>query len=697
MNSVKVNSTWIYVIFVALVIVGVSVISKAAMLQLNPDKNATELAMSFTSKIREIAPTRGQIWSSDGSLLATTVSEYELRWDSKAIQDDEEWTKAVDSIAIVLATFDQDKSAGDYKRLFKSATKKGSRYELLGKHLTFEEVKRFKQLSFVRKGQNKTGFLFKETKKRVKPYGSLAARTIGIFRDQNNVGLELTYDSILAGRPGKQLQELIPGNVWKPMTDEFIQEPVPGMDIIATIDVHLQDVAEHALRKQLDSLNGEWGCAILMEVETGFVRAIANLGRTKDSTYSELINYAISQSVEPGSTMKLMSLMAAMESGKIEVMDTVNTGNGQRNFNGVTLHDSHKGGYGSISIEQVFAKSSNVGTALAVRKAFASEPQMFLDYLNGFGLGTPLGIDLEGEGRPSVYASVKDSKWSANSLTQMSIGYEVAFTPIQILSFYNAVANNGNLVRPSFVEAIRSKSGQVQKIEPVVLRKEICNEKTLQQCRLMMEAVGKPGGTAFEAFKNSPYHVAGKTGTCWLWKNGSYQDNRYRASFVGYFPADKPKYSCIVVVEDPRGLYYASQVAAPVFRELADKIYSTSLDIHGNNLVKGENRFAPKVKSGRSKNLHMLSDAFHLPIVKKDNGTDWAYPILEGDQTVLAGMQVREGIVPNCMGMGMRDAIQALQDAGYKYRVTGKGKVVAQSVVAGTALKKGNVILIRLQ
>ena len=240
-----------------------------------------------------------------------------------------------------------------------------------------------------------------------------------------------------------------------------------------------------------------------------------------------------------------------------------------------------------------------------------------MDYLNGFGLGTPLGIDLEGEGRPSVYASVKDSKWSANSLTQMSIGYEVAFTPIQILSFYNAVANQGNLVRPSFVQATRSKGGQVNVIEPTVLRKSICNEETLQQCRQMMEAVGKPGGTAFEAFKNSPYKVAGKTGTCWLWKNGSYQDNRYRASFVGYFPADKPKYSCIVVIEDPRGLYYASQVAAPVFRELADKIYSTSLDIHGNNLVKGDKRFAPQVKTGKSKNLHLLSDAFHLPISKR--------------------------------------------------------------------------------
>lgn len=697
MSSVKVNSLWIYGIFVVLVLIGIGVISKAAMLQWSPDKTATDLAMSFTSKIREIAPTRGQIWSSDGSLLATTVSEYELRWDSKAIQNEEEWNEALDSITIVLATFDQGKSAGDYKRIFKSALRKGSRYELMGRHLTFEEVKRFKQLTYVKKGQNKTGFLFKETKKRVKPYGSLASRTIGLFRGANNVGLELSYDSILAGRPGKQLQELIPGNVWKPMTDEFIQEPIPGMDIIATIDVHLQDVAEHALRKQLDSLNGRWGCAILMEVETGYVRAIANLGRNADSTFSEVDNFAVRYPVEPGSTMKLMSLMAAFEEGTIDVNDTVNTGNGERNFNGVTLHDSHKGGYGSISVEQVFAKSSNVGTALAVRKTFASQPQKFLDYLNGFGLGTPLGIDLEGEVSPSVYASVKDAKWSANSLTQMSIGYEVAFTPMQILAFYNAVANNGNLVRPSFVQAIKKSNGQIETKSPVVLRKEICKESTIQQCRQMMEAVGKPGGTAFEAFKNSPYKVAGKTGTCWLWENGKYQDNRYRASFVGYFPADKPKYSCIVVIEDPHGLYYASQVAAPVFRELADKIYSTALDIHGNNLVKTDKQYAPHFKAGMSKNFHLLSQKFQLPIVKKDNGSDWAYPSTENEKMVMTGMNVREGFVPNCMGMGMRDAIQAIQNAGYRYKIQGKGKVVGQNILAGTPMKKGSVIVIQLQ
>ncbi|MEN9333283.1 MAG: hypothetical protein RLY35_463 [Bacteroidota bacterium] len=696
-STVKINSTWTYVIFVALVLVGVSIIGKGAMLQFIPDENSTELASSFTSKVRSIEPTRGQIWSSDGSLLATTVSEYSLRWDTQAIQDKEEFEKAKDSLAEVLHAIDDKRSKRDFVRVLDNAVRKKSRYELLLKHLTFQEMNAFKKLSFVKKGRNKTGFVFEETKKRVKPYGSLASRTVGLFRESDNVGLELSYDSILSGRPGKQLQELIPGSVWKPMTDEFIQEPIPGLDIIATIDVHLQDVAEHALRKQLDSLNGEWGCAILMEVETGYVRAIANLGRTKDSTYSELMNYAISQSVEPGSTMKLMSIMAALEEGSISIEDTVNTGNGERTFNGFTLHDSHKGGYGSITIKDVFAKSSNVGTALGVRKAFASKPQKFLDYLNGFGLGSTLGIDLKGEGKPSIYASVKDENWSANSLTQMSIGYEVAFTPIQILAFYNAVANGGKMVRPSFVQGIKQSNGKISVVEPVVLRDNIASEHTLEQGKKMMEGVGEPGGTAYEAFKQSPYKVAGKTGTSWLWKNGVYQLNRYRASFVGYFPADKPKYSCIVVIEDPHGIYYASKVAAPVFRELADKIYATTLDIHGNNWVAKGPTIMPSMRPGMVKNSHALMTAFGLPVIPKDIGSDWSYLSRDEQSASLVAMNVREGLVPNCMGMGMRDAIQALHHAGYHYKVSGKGRVVGQGVLPGTAVKKGSTIHLQLQ
>jgi cell division protein FtsI (penicillin-binding protein 3) len=338
-----------------------------------------------------------------------------------------------------------------------------------------------------------------------------------------------------------------------------------------------------------------------------------------------------------------------------------------------------------------------VGTALGVRKAFASKPQKFLDYLNGFGLGSTLGIDLKGEGKPSVYASVKDENWSANSLTQMSIGYEVAFTPIQILAFYNAVANGGKMVRPSFVQGVKQSNGKVSVIEPVVLRDNIASEHTLEQSKKMMEGVGEPGGTAYEAFKQSPYKVAGKTGTSWLWKNGVYQLNRYRASFVGYFPADKPKYSCIVVIEDPHGVYYASKVAAPVFRELADKIYATTLDIHGNNWVAKGPTVMPSIRPGMVKNSHALMTAFGLPVIPKDNGSDWNYLSRDDQSASLLAMNVREGLVPNCVGMGMRDAIQALHQAGYHYKVTGKGRVVGQGVLPGTAVKKGSTIHLQLQ
>jgi cell division protein FtsI (penicillin-binding protein 3) len=434
-----------------------------------------------------------------------------------------------------------------------------------------------------------------------------------------------------------------------------------------------------------------------MEVETGYVRAIANLSRTKDSTYAENFNYAVAELCEPGSTMKLASLMAAMQEGTIDLQDTINTGGGERNFNGVVLHDSHQGGYGSISVEQVFEKSSNIGTALAVRKSFASKPQSFLDMLQSFGLGSSLGVDIPGEVMPMVYNSTKNKKWSANSLTQMSIGYEVSLTPLQVLAFYNAVANNGNLIRPLFVQEIRKPGGVVEKKGQVVLRNNICSPEVLAQCRKMMEGVGEPGGTAEEAFRNSPFKVAGKTGTCRLWKNGDYVPNHYRASFVGYFPAEKPKYSCIVVIEDPRGVYYASKVAAPVFKELAGKVYATNLDIHGNNLVKSDKPFIPTFRAGRGKDGRLVSQVMNIPVQTWDNGSEWFSPRYDNGVLAMAPMNVKQGVVPNVLGMGMRDAVMALEQCGAKVKISGHGHVISQSMAPGSALKKGSVIQIGLQ
>jgi len=481
------------------------------------------------------------------------------------------------------------------------------------------------------------------------------------------------------------------------MTDEFIQNPVPGCDIVSTIDVHLQDVAEHALKKQLDTLQASWGCAILMEVETGYVRAIANLKRSKDGSYSEVENFAAYRSVEPGSTMKLASLMACLEEGTITIGDTVNTGNGVRVFNGKAMHDSHEGGYGALSLEQVFEKSSNVGTALATKKVFGKTPQQFLNRLQGFGLGSPLGIELVGEAKPGLYTSIEDPKWSGNSLTNMSIGYEVSFTPLQMLAFYNAVANNGNLIKPLFVQEFRYSNGRREKREVEIIRERICSESTLKQCRKMMEGVGEKGGTADAAFRTSPYKVAGKTGTCRLWENGSYQENRYRASFVGYFPAENPKYSCLVVIEDPQGMYYAALVAAPVFKELADKIYSTSLEIHGNNFTHLGNGKVPVVRPTQSKDLSLLSEAFHLPYRGQTVNSVWTVPVNNGEQFSVQSKSVEVGKVPSVQGMGLRDALMALEHCGYTVKVKGKGHVVQQSILPGTMIKKGGTITIQLQ
>jgi cell division protein FtsI (penicillin-binding protein 3) len=357
-------------VFIALALLAGAIIVKVFLLQALPDPRALEIARNFTYKVNDIEPVRGQIISSDGSLLATSVPEYEIRWDSKAPYDLQLYRQKVDSMALGFSRLLGDRSAAAYRELFANARRKGLRYVLIADHIDYNQLQVIKSLPFIRHGRFKSGFIFTERSKRKKPLGTLAARTIGLEREDNKVGLELAYNDLLAGKKGKQLQERIPGGVWKPMSDEFIAEPEPGCDLIATIDVHLQDVAHSALRRQLEYHNAAWGCAILMEVETGYVRACANLMKDPATgEYEELLNLAISQSIEPGSTMKLASLMACLDEGDIEPEDTVNTGNGIAYFHKKPMKDSNwdKGGNGVLTVEETFEKSSNIGTARIVK------------------------------------------------------------------------------------------------------------------------------------------------------------------------------------------------------------------------------------------------------------------------------------------------------------------------------------------
>ena len=502
-----------WMLFSAICILAVSIIIKVFVIQLFPDDQAQQLAQNFTYKINEIAPVRGQIISSDGSLLATSVPEYEIRWDAKAGYDQEEFRTKLDSLALCFSRLFGDKSSGEYKAIFKKALKDGNRYSEIRDHVNYNDLQEVKKFPFIRKGQFKSGFVFIQKYVRDQPFGSLAARTIGMERQENKVGIELAYDELLSGKKGKQLQEKIAGGVWKPMSTDFIEEPEPGCDIVTTIDIHLQDVAHAALRRQLQEHGAAWGCAVLMEVETGFVRAIANLSKNPETgDYTERLNWAIRESVEPGSTMKLASLMACLDDGLIELDDSVSTGNGIAYFYDKPMKDSNykEGGNGTISVEQVFEKSSNIGTAMLVRDSYAKNPQKFIDKLNSFGVQDPLNIDLAGETPPRLYKSIKDKGWSGLSLTQLAIGYETQCTPLQTLAFFNAVANDGKMVRPQFIEEIRRNGRIIEESEPIVIRDGFCKKETLRECRKMMEGVMEKGGTADKVFASSPYSVAGK-------------------------------------------------------------------------------------------------------------------------------------------------------------------------------------------
>ncbi len=701
-NNSSMVYTRAYMVFAGLCVLALAIIVKVFVLQIFPSEDAQKLASNFTYKVNEIEPVRGRIISSDGSVLASSVPEYEIRWDSKAAYDKEEYRAKIDSLTWCLSRLFGDKSAAGYRALFKEAHASENRYALIHDHVNANQLQALKKFPFARKGQFKSGFVYVEKQKRDHSFKELATRTVGYGRPENEVGIELAYHDLLAGKKGKQLQEKIPGGYWKPLTDDYVEEPETGSDIVTTIDIHLQDVAHNALIRELTKNSAQWGCAILMEVETGYVRAIANISKNEAGVYGENLNMAISHSVEPGSTMKLASIMAALDDGLIEMEDSVATGHGEIMLEGRRLTDSNldKGGNGTITAEQVFEKSSNIGTALLTKRAYGNNPQKFLDKLNSFGINQKLDIDLYGENAPTLYKNVKEQGWSGVSLTQLSIGYETSCTPLQTLAFYNAIANDGVMVRPQFVQEILKNGRTIEERDPIVLHKNFCKSSTIKKAKQMMEGVMEEGGTADWVFKNSPYKVAGKTGTCKIHANGAYQDNRYRASFVGYFPADDPKYSCIVVIHDPRsGVYYGSAIAAPVFKELADKIYSTQMEFHDfevetDSLVIAQARI-PVSKNGNWKDLQTVFKGLGIPSEKQGDG-EWAYTSSQKDSVAVSIRSPKEGLVPNVVGMGLQDALYLLENKGMHVQVFGYGTVKRQSIQAGTAIKTNPYITIEL-
>ena len=657
---------------------------------------------ALTRNYREIDAVRGNIYASDESLLATSIPKYEVRFDANTdALTDAYFNEHVDSLALKLAELFPENSMSEYLTDLKMARAKGKRYHLIKRNVKFTELKILKDFPIFRKGKYKGGFIHVQQNRRVRPFKILAARTIGYEREGSKpVGLEGAYSKELSGVKGERWMQKISGGVWMPISENGGKEPEDGSDVYTTIDVNIQDVAENALLNQLEKHQADHGCVALMEVATGDVKAIANLKRNKNGTYYESYNYVVGESTEPGSTFKLASLMAAFEDGYLDLDDRVDTENGVTKFYDHVMRDSHKGGYGTISIKEAFVKSSNVGISKEINRVYGANPQGFVDRLYKMNLNKKLGIEIAGEGAPLI-RSTNDKYWSGVSLPVMSIGYEVQMTPLQILTFYNAVANNGKMVKPRFVTEIRQSGKLVKEYETEVINNSICSKKTIQMVKEMLEGVVEEG-TA-RNLKNSRYKIAGKTGTAQIAnaKYGYKYESKvsHQGSFVGYFPADNPKYTCIVVVNAPsNNVYYGNLVAGPIFKEVADKVYASSIQIHDQ--LKEKAHFAasriPYAKNGSYEDLSKVYAALEIKTAQEGVDPEWA-KVATGEKKVnVYKKRIPEIYVPDVTGMSIKDALYILENKGLSVQFSGKGVVKKQSISPGEKMVKGKNIILEL-
>ncbi len=699
--SIKRDIIWrVGVLYFVVLLFTFTIIGRVLYLQVFEGETWRSKSNKGTLKDITIEPNRGDIYASDGRLLATSVPYYEIRMDlSTKVIDKEIFNNKVDSLAICLSKLFQDKSAERYKKELIREREKGNRYYLLQREVTYIELKKLRNFPIFRLGRFKGGLIVMQDNKRIMPHHNLAARTIGYSQDVS-VGIEGSFDHYLKGVVGLKLMQKLSGGVWMPIDDRNAVEPKDGKDILTTIDVNLQDVAEQALLRQLLKVHAHHGCAVLMEVKTGEIKAISNLQRSEDGSYSETYNYAVGESTEPGSTFKLASLIAAFEDKYIDLYDTFNTGKGSIKFYDVVLNDSKKGGYGNISVKQIFEYSSNVGISKIITTCYKKREKQFIERLYSMNLNESLDVDIRGEGQPYIKYPT-DPSWSGISLPWMSIGYEVQLTPLHILTFYNAVANNGKMVKPKFVKAVMDHGKIIRSFKTEVINPSICSKQTIVKAKLMLEGAVEEG-TA-KNLKNPDFKIAGKTGTAQI-ANKKYGYNHdigvsYQASFVGYFPADNPKYSCIVVVNSPsRDVYYGNLVAGPVFKEIADKVYATSIDIQTAQKKVEENNDIqiPYTKNSFKTDLEHVLTELGIPYKDEEVASDWVITQRKESTIELQNRFVKKGVVPNILGMGAKDAIYILENAGLKVVLSGRGIVQKQSIEPGSKINKGERIHIEL-
>lgn len=685
--------------FILLCIMGLVILGQILKIQIAEGDKWRQRADSLTLNYKNIAASRGNIFSSDGRLMATSVPIYDIRIDTRTGGiSNETFIAGIDSLTICLSQLFKDHSAAEYKHAIKDARSHSERYFLIRRNVTYSELQQLKSFPLFRMGRYKSGLRIEQKEMRELPFKMLASRTIGYMRDVKPVGIEASFNEDLKGVGGKRLMQKISGNVWMPITDKDVVDPKDGNDLITTIDVNIQDVAENSLEEHLRIRNADHGCAVLMEVATGEVKAIANLSRTEQGNYVEDFNYVIGEATEPGSTMKMASLLAALDDGLVEPNDTVNVGNGVYNYFGQPMKDSHAPHSSRLSVQQAFEISSNVGVSKVIWNAYVKRPQAFIDKLKSFGLGKPLNLEIEGEGIPLI-KNTNDKSWSAVSLPWISIGYETTITPLQMLTFYNAIANNGRMVKPRFVKEIRNHGQLIRSFPIQIIKDSIASPAALKKARKMLEGVVERGTAS--SLKTSPYRIAGKTGTAQIAqsKYGYYKDHpSYQASFVGYFPADAPKYSCMVVVYSPSNdVFFGGAVAAPIFKEIADKVYSNHIELHGTPVDTDLTTIhLPVAKAGQQKELKKILAELKIPVNSKEDEALNVSANAGTDQLVLNERKTHSDLVPDVSGMGVKDALYILENAGLRVKCSGRGNVIRQSLTPGIKFVKGQIISIEL-
>ena len=648
-----------FIVFFAFILIG-----KLLYIQFKEGDYYRNISETNTIKNFILEPSRGNIYSDDNSLLATTTPRYEIRWDSKVPSE----SNFQDKKAVLSKGLSKilGKNFHFYLDILNNARKEGNRYLLISKNLSYSQYKQIRKLPLFNLSSLKGGLIVESKEVRENPMGKICERTIGYEKKDPSghyirVGLEGAFSHFLKGQSGQRLKQKIANGQWKPINDNNEREPTQGYDIYSTINVNIQDITHHALLRQLEKYQADHGCAVVMKTNSGEIKSIVNLSRTRNGKYYEKFNYAIGESQEPGSTFKLMSVVATLENDNGISKKLIDTKNGEITFyEKYKVRDSKKGGYGKLTPSKAFEVSSNTGIVKMVYENYKNNPQKFVDRLYNMGLNDDLGLTIKGEGKPLIpYPG--DKNWSGISLPWMAFGYGIKLTPLQILSFYNGIANGGEIVKPRFVYKIKNPgSSTIKTYEKEILNPSICSNTTLSKVQKMMfNVIDKKWGTA-NKIKNSQLKMAGKTGTCQI--EYTSEETQYVSSFVGYFPYEKPEYSCIIVINKPNKEigYYGGEVAAPVFKEIAEKLFVRT----PNDMILESKNYSNYF----SKNENQINK------YKKN----------------------KISVIPNLIGMPAMDAIVILEQMGLKFVLKGEGKVFNQSIKSGSKVNYKEKIILYL-